>query len=331
VSHSIVFAAALITVACTGGAPEASTPSVPAPPVAEDPMSEKPPSPSAKPPVVAAKPPGPGLTPTARYRRAVEVQGRAAESITFDDRDAFAGFQYVFHDDRQDRSLVSADAVVSLRSGAGWHTLLSAGTTADVAEAVVWMKGKASLSTPTGPGPDAEVVPPEVLTLSDGTRRLTMYLGEPPSFTPVLLTVTAPPNGDASLVWGGTRAGETLVELEIQGLVTDLRTGEPSVRATALESLAKIPDDAATAAIAHGLADAVPDMRSRTIDLLEGRGGDGAVTALVDRLPVDPDPFIRIEIINALDELATPAAKAAIAKAATDDADETVRAVAASK
>ena len=294
-------------------------------------MSEKPPSPSAKPPVVAAKPPGPALTPSARYRGVVEVQGRAAESITWDDRPAFAGFQYVFHGDRQDRSLVSADAVVSLRSGAGWHALLSTGSTADVAEAVVWMKGKASLSTATGPGPDAEVVSPEIVALSDGTRRLTLYVGEPPSFTPVLLTVTAPPSGDASLVWGGKRTGETLAELEIRGLVTDLRSGAPSVRATALESLAKIPDPEATAAIAQGLADPIPDMRSRTIDLLEGRGGEGPVTALVNRLTIDPDPFIRIEIINALDELATPAAKAAIAKAATDDADETVRAVAASK
>ena len=124
---------------------------------------------------------------------------------------------------------------------------------------------------------------------------------------------------------------ETLAELEIRGLVTDLRSGAPSVRATALESLAKIPDAEATAALAQGLADPIPDMRSRTIDLLEGRGGEGPVTALVNRLTVEPDPFIRIEIINALDELATPAAKAAIAKAATDDADETVRAVAASK
>ena len=329
-SHSFVFATALLTVACTD-APMASSASVTAAPAAEDSMSEKPPSPSAKPPVLAAVPPGPALTPTARYRGVVEVQGRTAGAITFDDRPAFSGFQYVFHGDRQDRSLVAADVVVSLGSGAGWHALLSSGATASVAEAVVWMKGQAALSSATGPGPDAEVVPPEIVALANGTRRLTLYLGEPPSFNPVLLTITAPPTGDASLVWGGTRAGETLAELEIQGLVTDLRTGEPSVRATALESLAKIPDAEVTDAIAYGLADAISDMRSRTIDLLEERGGEGAVTALVNRLTIDPDPFIRIEIINALDELATPAAKAAIAKATTDDADETVRAVAASK
>lgn len=77
-----------------------------------------------------------------------------------------------------------------------------------------------------------------------------------------------------------------------------------------------------------GLDNATLDVRTRTTELLEEREGEIAV-ALAQALGAEPDRLLRIEIVHALDELAGDMARAAIERAAAEDPDEYVRAVAA--
>lgn len=202
---------------------------------------------------------------------------------------------------------------------------------ADIAAVVVWLKGKATLSQASGPGPDADIQPPSIVTMPDGTRRFRAWIGEPPAFEPVMFTLTVPPSGEGRVHWGGGGEVQSMGSLEIQAILQDLSAKQQDERLIALESLNAIDDDAATQAIGLALADPSEDVRTRAIELLEEREGPVAVALLVGALPSESERLLRIEIINALDELGGDVASAAIRKAAAEDPDDHVRAVAASK
>jgi hypothetical protein len=229
-----------------------------------------------------------------------------------------------------DRAAVRAGTILTLQGGEGWRETLETMNAEEVARVVVWLKGKATLSAASGPGPDADIQPPTITCLPDGSRRFQAWIGEPPQFEPVRFTLTVPAEGAATAKWGPD-APESASDLEIQALIRDLSAKTPDRRLLALESLHAIEDDEATQAISLALRDADGEIRSRAVELLEEREGAVSVSALAKALTYEPDRLIRIEIVHALAELGGSAATAAIQKAATDDADEYVRDVAKSK
>ena len=83
--------------------------------------------------------------------------------------------------------------------------------------------------------------------------------------------------------------------------------------------------------IGPALADESEDVRTRVLEVLEGREGVTAIGFLVCALPNEPERLLRMERANALDVFGGDVAEAAIHDLVEVDPDEHGRAVAASK
>jgi hypothetical protein len=113
------------------------------------------------------------------------------------------GWRFFSHgEDNVYRAVVYGGQVLTLRSGTGWRSALQKNAAKDLAQIVVWIEGKATLSPASGPGPDAEIQPPTLRRLENGEMHFQAWMGMPPSFTPHRLVIKAWPDGVAVIHHG---------------------------------------------------------------------------------------------------------------------------------
>ncbi|MDJ0454947.1 HEAT repeat domain-containing protein [Gordonia amicalis] len=162
------------------------------------------------------------------------------------------------------------------------------------------------------------------------------------------LLAESDPNTAGALRWALAQTSGALDQLAAR--VAD---HDPTIRRRAITALASIEDARATAVLEGALTDPDPEVRRTVARALGRRGVDAAVDVLielvaagdrdveaaetlatyadddrivgllVDRLGGDPDPSVRLRLVQALAEIAGDAASKALIDLG-DDADETV-------
>jgi hypothetical protein len=253
-----------------------------------------------------------------------ELPGYAlGDFLCFRDADGATGF-------------ASIHGVISFDGTGDWRGFLRSGDAALVASRVAMAQnqGMTLVLDPTGSQPahvsDAEwqqVTAPALTEGADGTLTLTAWMGDPPGFGPVRLTVVAPPAGTAAV---SRETADALLEddartdAQLSALEGPSNVGQRSVA----EALGNAREPRAVPGLLRMLSSGWVEARKTAAKSLGQIGDRSATQPLSTALLRETDAFAYHEMIRALVALGGDDARAALSEAAARHPDAGARAAA---